>query len=544
MKPLVLVLVLLLSAGAARSQGHDHGPGDGHDHAAPASASPAPSPSPVLPPPSAQERVALEKLAKIKQKEPKSEAEELTLRTQYAEALGDFVVQFPESPRAPFALEAALKLLVGSGEASRGEKLAALFLEKAQKPETKAMGRRQMLQVLKFGGQPEKAVAYAIEQAKANATAADAEWYIYEAASIEVEQAHHDKGVKLLEDFLTAHPKHPSQNKFTLRIADFLISGGRPKDALAKLEAFNKEQHTPDDQALGAYFTGVANLSASRQATGDEAAAFRKAATAALEPLMAAARKDPKSNRPYGGMAFSSAADVALSAADVDGAVKIYKDMAEVFKGTPEGGFAERAQVDAIFIGAAFDEVAGPDINGKPIKSSDFKGKIVLIDFFSASFGGYPGVLAAEKKIQKRLAGKKFAILGVNLDNKELAEPVKKFVASVGIDWPVMFDGSGFQGKVARSHNVVAMPANYVLDENGTVLRVDVVGPHLEDILTQEVERLEKGLPSTYKPGKPAPKFEPSPAPAPSPFPNASAAPSAAPGAAPSAAPSPAPSPK
>lgn len=520
MKPFVPVLVMLFTAGLACAQGHEHGPGDGqahgpadgHDHGPPAGASPSPGAN--LPPPGPEESAALEKIAALKQTQPKDAAEEASLRNRYAEALGDFVVGFPESPRASFALEAALKLLVGAGEANRAETLAKMFLEKAQKLETKALARRQLLQVLKFGGQTDRAVAFALEQSRTNTEAPDTEWYVFEAASIEVDRGNHAAGIKILEDFLAANPKHIARNKLTLRIVDFMISAGRTTEAIARLEAFLKDSPPPEDKALATYLTGVAYLAASRQATGDAATTLRMQAREALEPLMAAARKDAKANRPYGGMAFTTAADIALATGDLTAAGKVYTEMAELFRGTPEGGFADRSRIAISFIGSPLEGVEGPDVNGKTVKSTDFKGKILLVDFFSATFGDYPRILATQKRLQRRLSGKPFAILGVNLDRKELAEPVKRFMLSVAIDWPVILDGSGFEGPIARTHNITVMPANFIVDENGVVLRVNLSGPHLDDLIAQEVARVEKGLPSTYKPGAKAAASGASPSPA------------------------------
>ena len=534
MKPLVAVLVLVLYASLAMAQDHDHdhGPGDGHGHeheqAGPGGA-PGGPPAPTLPPPNPEEAAALDKLAKLKSAEPKSQEEEAKLRAAYCDALGEYVLGFPESPRVPFALEAALKLSVGAGQVDKAEKLARAFLEKAKSAETKSLASRQLMQVFKFGGQPDKAVTFALEHAKANAEAPDTEWYVYEAASIEGERDRHDAAIKILEDFIAAHPKHPSRIKFKLRATDFLVSAGKAKEALPRLEAIAKEATDPEEKTLTTYFTGVALLAASRQVTGDEAAALRKQAQGVLAPLMDAARKDWRAGQPYGGMAFSTTADISLSAGDVAGAAKVYEDMAKVFKGQREAGFADRALRDVAFIGAPLEDVAGPDINGKPVKSADYKGKILLVDFFSASFGGYPGVLAQEQKLAKKLTGKPFAILGVNLDRKELADAVKKFVSTIGIDWPVIFDGTGFDGPLARSHNIGAMPANFVVDENGVVLRVSLTGPHLDDLVTQETERVAKGLPSVFK-GITLPKIpnaSPSPASPGSTAPS-SAAPSAA----------------
>ena len=125
------------------------------------------------------------------------------------------------------------------------------------------------------------------------------------------------------------------------------------------------------------------------------------------------------------------------------------------------------------------------------------------MDFFTLGFPEYPQTAAAEKRLAKKLAGQPFAVVSVGLNPKENKDQVKEAVQALGLEWPVIFDGSGVNGPMAKDHGITAMPANMLIDENGVVLRVGVFGPHLDDMAMQEVARVAKGLPSIY-PGKKA----------------------------------------
>jgi len=502
MKRLLILLLVLCYAGPAWAQVDDHDHEHEHEHDEAGGPPPGPPP-PNLPPPGPEELAALTKIDGIKSKHPTNEAEARTLSAQYEEALTAYINGFPESPRAGLALEAALKNDIAAGDPGKAEKLARAFIDHAKSPEAKSQGQRELLQVYKFGGQPDRAIAFALEQANKEPDRPDSEFFVYEAATIQADRGLHDKGVEILETYIKDHPKHPALNKLKLRVADFLVSAGRAREALPRLDAIEKASQNAEEKVLATYFTGVALLAASRQATGDEAALLRKQALAVLAPLVDETRKNAKANRPYGGMAFTTIADVALAAGDVKQAGRIYEEMAKLFAGEAEEKYATKSLADLMFIGLPLTDLEGPELgSGKPVKSTDFHGKILLVDFFTLGYPEYPNTAAAEKRLAKKLAGQPFAMLGVSLNGKEYKDQVKQAVEVLNLDWPVIFDGSGVGGAMATSHHITAMPANFLVDENGIVLRVNLFGPHLDDMCTQEAARVAKGLPSVYR--KPA----------------------------------------
>jgi tetratricopeptide (TPR) repeat protein len=515
MKITALALALLLTGWTlARAQetgheGHDHGPG--HSHGAPGGppggpggpGGPGPSPA-AMPPPSDAEKAALEKLSSLKGTKPKDEKHEKEIRENFSLALTQYVLDFADSPRAPFALEALLKLLVSTNQAGRAVEVANKFVEKTTLPIHKAAGQRNIVSIYRNSGQPDKAISYAVERAKAAGASPEAEWHLYEAVGIHEEKGKYEDAIALLEDYVTKNPTSPSLSRFQMRTGDLLISAGKGEAALAKLKAIDRATLPAPDAGMLTHLTAMTYMSLARHASGEAAAKFRAQARETVEPSIAAARKDPASADQNSASAFSTAADIALASNDVPGAIKIYEEMAKLFKDKPPGAFAERAARDATLIGTKLQNADGPTVDGKKADAKQLAGKIVLVDFFSLSNPQIANDVALYQRIQEKLAGKKFAILGVNLDKKEQSDTLKRFVEDRKIDWPVIFEGMGPMS-VAAVSNAVSRPMNFVVDEDGTILRVALTGPHLEDTVIQEVARLEKGLPSSMKSAKTAP---------------------------------------
>src|SRR6266487_4177122 len=94
-----------------------------------------------------------------------------------------------------------------------------------------------------------------------------------------------------------------------------------------------------------------------------------------------------------------------------------------------------------------------------------------------------------ERSLVKRLAGKPFALLGVNSD-KDRAE-LKKVLTKENITWRSFWDGGNTQGPIAGRWNVSAWPTVYVLDPKGVIRFKDVSDKQLDeavDFLLKEQE--------------------------------------------------------
>ena len=130
---------------------------------------------------------------------------------------------------------------------------------------------------------------------------------------------------------------------------------------------------------------------------------------------------------------------------------------------------AELFEIRELCAGKRAPEIQGQDFAGKPLKLSDFKGKGVVIDFWSTSCGACKDMSAYERSLMKKMQGKPLAVVGVNCDDNEhkLAEWIKK----EGHTWRSWRDGNAgnAEGPIFRQFNIHTWPTIYIVDQRGII---------------------------------------------------------------------------
>jgi thiol-disulfide isomerase/thioredoxin len=111
-------------------------------------------------------------------------------------------------------------------------------------------------------------------------------------------------------------------------------------------------------------------------------------------------------------------------------------------------------------------------LDGQRVSLDDFKGKVVLLDFWATWCGPCREALPHMQKIAKNFQGQPLVVLSVSLDNNE--EKWKEFITKNGMTWMQYRDG-GFEGPVARMFSVNAIPHTYTIDADG-VLQDEHIG--------------------------------------------------------------------
>lgn len=113
----------------------------------------------------------------------------------------------------------------------------------------------------------------------------------------------------------------------------------------------------------------------------------------------------------------------------------------------------------------------GADLAGKKVSLADYKGKVVVLDFWATWCGPCVGMIPHERELVKKYAGRPFAFVSVSADDKP--EDVTAFLKETPMPWDHWFGGKG-EG-VTAAWNVRAFPTVYVLDAKG-VIRGRIVG--------------------------------------------------------------------
>ncbi len=129
-------------------------------------------------------------------------------------------------------------------------------------------------------------------------------------------------------------------------------------------------------------------------------------------------------------------------------------------------------------IGAKAPEFSGPNPEGKEIALSDVMGKLTLIDFWAGwcrpCRAENPNIVAVYNKYHD----KGLNVLGVSLDRTE--EAWKKAIEEDGLEWNHISNIAYFDDQIAKLYNVDAIPAAFLLDENGVIVAKNLRGPALE----------------------------------------------------------------
>ncbi len=146
---------------------------------------------------------------------------------------------------------------------------------------------------------------------------------------------------------------------------------------------------------------------------------------------------------------------------------------------------ANQAIKAGLEVGKQFPEFAvssGPvkDIDGKELSLAQYRGKIVLVDFWATwcgpCMGEMPNVVAAYQKYHNR----GFEIVGVSLDHQEAIAGLPTFLAQHNMPWRQFCDGKYWQNELAVKYGIDSIPASFLLDGSGKIVAVSPRGPALE----------------------------------------------------------------
>ena len=125
------------------------------------------------------------------------------------------------------------------------------------------------------------------------------------------------------------------------------------------------------------------------------------------------------------------------------------------------------------------------DIYGKKIRLSSLLGKVVLLDFWSAELGNSNALNAELKEIYDtyRNADTPFEVYQVAIDT---SKPL--WITAVQEQQLPWISVSDLRGRASTSlglYNVRKLPANFLIDKEGTLVARDIYGKTLDAKLRQ-----------------------------------------------------------
>jgi thiol-disulfide isomerase/thioredoxin len=126
----------------------------------------------------------------------------------------------------------------------------------------------------------------------------------------------------------------------------------------------------------------------------------------------------------------------------------------------------------------AAPELSLPNLDNKTINLSDLKGKVVLLDFWASWCEPCRMTNPHLVRLYKKFHEKGFEILSVSIDDD--AKNWKQAVTHDRMEWTQVNDSKGWNAPSALLYGVDAIPASFLIDKNGVVHNINLIGRKLE----------------------------------------------------------------
>ncbi len=127
--------------------------------------------------------------------------------------------------------------------------------------------------------------------------------------------------------------------------------------------------------------------------------------------------------------------------------------------------------------------LAGPGLDGKTVDLKQYRGKVVLVDFWATWCPPCVESLPELLKLYRKYHSKGFEIVGVSLDTSRVR--LDKFVQAREMSWPqIMFDEDGkreWESPLAKEHGVQGIPATFLISRDGKMVGRNLRGAVLEE---------------------------------------------------------------
>jgi len=125
------------------------------------------------------------------------------------------------------------------------------------------------------------------------------------------------------------------------------------------------------------------------------------------------------------------------------------------------------------------------DLNGHQVTLDQFKGSVVMLDFWATWCAPCRQSMPALESLQKEFQDK-LSVLAINL--RESPEDVKSYVKLKNIQSIVLLDVDGSVGQVYRSDSI---PMQVLVDQQGVVRHVQIgYAPSVQQQLRAEISKL------------------------------------------------------
>lgn len=105
------------------------------------------------------------------------------------------------------------------------------------------------------------------------------------------------------------------------------------------------------------------------------------------------------------------------------------------------------------------------DINGKEVRLSDFRGKVVLLNFWATWCDVCINEMDSLNKAYQNMKEKGFVVVAISIDRSE--KVVKEFARHKGLNFPVLMDPE--KEVYFDKYAIFGLPTSFLIDKKGYI---------------------------------------------------------------------------
>ncbi len=137
-------------------------------------------------------------------------------------------------------------------------------------------------------------------------------------------------------------------------------------------------------------------------------------------------------------------------------------------------------------IGNVVPDFAAIDLDGKPISLEQYRGKVVLLDFWAVWCVPGTAEMPNVKKVYDTYKDEGFDIIGINLDFDE--KRLRDYIKENDIPWRQVFSGKIMDNPIVLHYDIRSIPTQWLIDKDGRLISHRARGETLKNMVIEALK--------------------------------------------------------
>lgn len=149
--------------------------------------------------------------------------------------------------------------------------------------------------------------------------------------------------------------------------------------------------------------------------------------------------------------------------------------------------YQKKANPMSEMVGQVVPDFSATDLDGKPISLQQYRGKVVLLDFWGIWCPPCLVEMPNVKNVYDTYKDQGFDIIGVSLDTDETR--LRNYLKTNDIPWRQIFSGEKWNSPLVKKYHIRSIPAPWLIARDGTLISHEARGLKLEQLVLDALKK-------------------------------------------------------